>query len=168
MDKEQAIEKIASRIIVTCGEGTVYPCPHTPEGNPFGTSEMCKHEDKDICIWQIEQATEFVNILEQAGYQLKPPDDKREVGYDSLVHEIHKISEEYYSVEHSSGGVSFYEYLARRLQTYLLSLLPMEVLGEDEIRHILETQKYMCDTGKTTDDGRCSLCRSIETKLQYR
>ena len=34
---------------------------------------------------------------------------------ERLLHEIHKIGEEYYSVEHSSNGVSFYEYLARRL-----------------------------------------------------
>ena len=32
-----------------------------------------------------------------------------------LLNEIHKIGEEYYSVDHSTCGVSFYEYLARRL-----------------------------------------------------
>ena len=34
---------------------------------------------------------------------------------ERLLHEIHRIGEEYYSVDHSTGGVSFYEYLARRL-----------------------------------------------------
>jgi len=34
---------------------------------------------------------------------------------ERLLHEIHKIGEEYYSVEPGSSGVSFYEYLARRL-----------------------------------------------------
>ena len=34
---------------------------------------------------------------------------------EMLLHEIHKISREYYSVERSSSGALFYEYLARRL-----------------------------------------------------
>ena len=58
-------EKIAGRIIVACGVGTEYPCPHTPEGNPFGTSEMCQHEDRDICLWQFEQADGILSALRE-------------------------------------------------------------------------------------------------------
>ena len=34
---------------------------------------------------------------------------------ENLLHRIHQVGEEYYSVDHSTGGVSFYEYLAGRL-----------------------------------------------------
>ncbi len=34
---------------------------------------------------------------------------------EQLLKQIHEIGEEYYSVDHSTCGVSFYEYLARRL-----------------------------------------------------
>jgi len=49
-----------------------------------------------------------------------------------------------------------------------LSLIsPPEVLSEDEIRHILETQEYMCNIGKADgDDGKCAFCQSIEAKLK--
>lgn len=53
-------EKLAGRIMVECGEGTDYPCPHTEEGNPLGAYEPCPHEDKDICLWQLEQADEIL------------------------------------------------------------------------------------------------------------
>lgn len=40
-------------------------------------------------------------------------------------------------------------------------------LTEDEINHILETQQILCNMGQECeDDGSCSLCRSIKSKLQ--
>ena len=43
---------------------------------------------------------------------MKPPI----LNYEKVLSQIHRISEDYYSVEHSTGGVSFYEYLARQLE----------------------------------------------------
>ena len=53
-------EKIAERIIVNCGYDTEYPCPHA---YPILGYEKCPHEDKDICMWQLEQADEIINVI---------------------------------------------------------------------------------------------------------
>ena len=60
-------EKIANRIIVDCGFDSEYPCPHTPEGNPLGIYEICPHEDKDICMWQLEQADVILSLTVSSG-----------------------------------------------------------------------------------------------------
>jgi len=38
---------------------------------------------------------------------------------EELLRQIHQIGEDYYSNEHSPGGVSFYEYLKQQLSLYI-------------------------------------------------
>lgn len=68
MTLEELKEKIASRIIVDCGSDSEYPCPHA---HPTMGYEKCPHEDKDICMWQLEQAEEqvqtFIQFCEENG-----------------------------------------------------------------------------------------------------
>lgn len=94
--RKQVIEKIASRIIVDCGYDSEYPCPHA---NPTLGYEKCPH-DKEVCMWQIEQATEFVNILESSGYRLQaemPNEQLREEiakwFYENFYHEYYENEE---------------------------------------------------------------------------
>ena len=57
-------EALAGRIIVDCGYDSEYPCPHA---HPTMGYEQCPHEDKDICMWQLEQADEFLEICKEKG-----------------------------------------------------------------------------------------------------
>ena len=50
---------------------------------------------------------------------------------------LHEIGEEYYSVDHSTGGVSFYEYLARRLKQSLIQPL-IEQAKQEVAQRIFE------------------------------
>jgi len=75
-------EEIAKKIIVDCGYGTEYPCPHTPEGNPLGTNEMCQHEDNEICIWQLEQAAQIIPLIKSEIEGMKNPYDKIQMTYN--------------------------------------------------------------------------------------
>jgi len=66
-------EGIAGKIIVDCGLGTEYPCPHAPEGNPLRTYELCPHEDKDVCLWQLEQADQIISFLKEETEGMENP-----------------------------------------------------------------------------------------------
>lgn len=55
-------QKIAGRFMIQCEKGEPFECPHL---------EDCPHEDKDICLWQLEAAEEIYNLIlshyQQAG-----------------------------------------------------------------------------------------------------
>lgn len=53
-------EVVAGKIIVDCGYDSEYPCPHA---HPTMGYEKCPHEDKDICMWQLEQADEILSTV---------------------------------------------------------------------------------------------------------
>lgn len=62
-------ERIASKIMVDCGYDSEFPCPHNIPLHD------CPHEDKDICIWQLEQADAILadpDILIRANNQALP------------------------------------------------------------------------------------------------
>jgi hypothetical protein len=60
MNRDELIEKVASRIIVDCGYGSDEPCPHE---EPVPGYEKCQHLDEDVCIWQREQAKKIIPII---------------------------------------------------------------------------------------------------------
>jgi len=55
-------EKIAGRIIVDCGYGSEYPCPHA---YPDMGYKKCPHLDEDICMWQREQADQILKEIRE-------------------------------------------------------------------------------------------------------
>lgn len=71
MSYEKVREKIANLIIVDCGYDSEYPCPHA---YPAMGYELCPHEDKDICMWQLEQADQILTIIKEDGYVKKAED----------------------------------------------------------------------------------------------
>ena len=52
---EKLVEKVAGKITVACGYDTEYPCPYAVP------VDICPHEDKDICQWQLDQAREILS-----------------------------------------------------------------------------------------------------------
>lgn len=57
--------------------------------------------------------------------------------------------------------------LAQTLKKVLTEEFGYRKFNKKEIEHILETQRDLCELGKSDkDDGSCSLCRSIKEKLE--
>ena len=55
MTVNELVEWAAGRIIVDCGYGSEYPCPYTVP------VDVCPHEDKDVCQWQLDRAKEILS-----------------------------------------------------------------------------------------------------------
>lgn len=49
-------EDVAGKFMVQCQKGEDFECPYL---------ETCPHEDKDICLWQLESADTVLSLLRQ-------------------------------------------------------------------------------------------------------
>jgi len=51
----ELVEWTARKIIVDCGYDSEYPCPYAVP------DDVCPHEDKDVCRWQLDQAKQILS-----------------------------------------------------------------------------------------------------------
>ncbi len=61
-------EQIAGHYMVQCQKGEPFECPHLAD---------CPHEDKDICLWQLEEADSILALVRAEIEQVDMPEQAR-------------------------------------------------------------------------------------------
>jgi hypothetical protein len=59
---EEAREKIADKFMVQCSNSKDFECSHT---------QSCKHEDRDICAWQLDAADLILDLPLVSGLSIR-------------------------------------------------------------------------------------------------